>query len=319
MTSRRASGVGPAALAALLGALSLAGCRGEPAAPTPLLPGFVEALPGLDRVELEQGDQRFVLLRDGEHWRIEGAGWRADRRWLQPLLLGLAEARCDEPRTADPGRFARIGVAWPPASAVAEGEAFARPTGRVSLSLGGQVRQVVVGYPPARGGTFVRVEGAPHSCLTRTDLRLPARAADWFDPRLWAPAPAPPAAVTIQDRAALPLLLLRQGEHYLADGQAVALSPLADGLVAALLAPRQVGLRALAADRAEAERVLRFESPVAAEYTVALRREADGTWAEVLAAPAGQGADFAGREFLLPPDVAEPLWASRGNLGGSGE
>lgn len=305
------------ALVALLAVLSIAGCRNDPPPPSPLLPGLGDALPGLERVVLEQGEQRFVLLRDGEHWRIENTGWRADRRWLQPLLLGLSEARCDEPRTADPARFARIGVAWPPAPVLAEGEAFARPTGRVSLPLGGTERQVVIGYPLARGGTFVRVEGAAQSCLSRVDLRLPARAADWFDPRLWAAKPTPPEAVTIEDRGALPMLLRRRGEHYLADGQAVALSPLADGLVAALLAPRQRGLRAALADADGPQRVLRFESPAGVEYAIALRREGVETWGSVLAAPAGQGVDFAGREFQLAPDVAEPLWASRESLGGS--
>jgi hypothetical protein len=67
------------------------------------------------------------------------------------------------------------------------------------------------------------------------------------------------------------------------------------------------------------QRVLRFESPAGAAYAIALRREASQTWASVLAAPAGQGAGFEGREFLLPPDVAGPLWASRESLGATGE
>ncbi len=296
--------------------LMLTACSDAPPSPPALLPGFSEALPALDRIVIEQSEERLVLLREGEHWRIDAAGWRADRRWLRPLLLGLAEARCDEPRTADPSRFGRIGVAWPSVPAIAEGEAFARPTGRLSFELAGERRQVIVGYPHPRGGAFVRVESAPHSCLTRIDLRMPARAADWFDPQLWAEPPATPDTVWVEDASAPALALRLRGQHYHVDADVLNPSPLADGLVAALLAPRQQGLRASAAgEDPPFERILRFESPASARYVLALRREGEQTWARVLAAPPRHGSGFAGREFLLTPDVAVPLWTPRSAFG----
>ena len=302
----------------LLTAAALAGCERGQREPDALVPGLDAALAGLERIEREEQGGTLALVRDGKHWRIDGAGWRADRRWLQPLLLNLAQARCDEPRTADAERFARIGVAWPmedsgaadSASGSAESgdapsPAFARPTGRITMNIDGREQRVVVGFPHPDGGTFVRVYGAPHSCLTRVDLRLPARTSEWFDPLVWATPPEPPASVVVEDEGEPPLNLRRVGERYLADGQTIAVSPLPDALVAALLGLRQTDVRA--AVDAAAMRVMRFESPAGAAYAVALRRDGEQVWARVLAAPPAQGGGFENREFLLPPDVANPL------------
>lgn len=335
-----------ARFAATMGAcaamLVLSGCRPAPAGPEALVPGLDAALAGIERIDIEQQGGTLALVRDGEHWRIDGAGWRADRRWLQPLLLNLAQARCDEARTADAARFARIGVAWPrvdaqtPADATtdstdataaadqassnaAPSPAFARPTGRITIDVDGREQRVVVGFPHPDGGTFVRVEGAPRSCLTRVDLRLPARASEWFDPRIWAEAPEPPASLIVEDVGSAPLTLRRVGERYLTENQTIAVSPLPDALVAALLGLRQNEVRAAAgndtrtghaAALGDATRVLRFESPAGSGYAVALHRDGEQVWARVLAAPAAQGGGFEGREFLLPPDVANPLMAS---------
>lgn len=307
-------GIGGPVLA-ILGMIGLAGCDALPESPPPLLPGFAEYLPGLAQIVVEQDGERLELRREGEQWFIVDAAWRVDRRLLQPLLLELARARCDEPRTADSTRFARIGVNWPPTPAVAVGAAFARPSGRLSMQIDGQERQVVIGHPHPHGGTFVRAEGMSHSCLTHARLRLPARVADWFDSRLWATPPSTPERVTIEDSGASPLVLRRHGEHYLADGQAMVFSPLADGLVAALLALRQQGMRSVSTEPMESVRVLRFDSPSGDSHVLALRRDGVQTWARVLAAPAGQDTGFEQREFLLTPDVADPLWASRESLG----
>jgi len=318
MSAGQRSGLRGSARPLLLALLVVgsAGCERTPQPPPALLPGFAAELPGLGHIIVEQSGERFELRREGEQWSIAAAAWRADQRLLHPLLLELAAARCDEPRTADAARFARIGVAWPPVAASAEGATVARPIGRLTLVVDGHESQVIIGHPHPRGGTFVRVEGAPHSCLTAARLRLPARAADWFDPRLWATAPGAPDVVTIEDAGAAPLVLRRHGERYLAAGQTVAFSPLADGLVAALLAPRQQGMRPLPADAPPAAvRVLRFDAPPGASHALALRRDGVQTWARVVAAPTGQGAGFAGREFLLAADVADPLWASRESLG----
>ena len=297
----------------------LAACAERPSVPEALVPDLAEALPSLQRVQLEQGGTTLVFERAGDTWRIDGAEWRADRRWLQPLLLGLAQARCDEPRTAEPARFARIGVDWPPAPATSGADgAFARPTGRLFLEIGGRETGIVVGFPQSRGGTFVRVEGAPHSCLTAATLRLPARTSEWFDPHLWAITPAQLASVSVEDPGSAPVRLVRRDDRFVVEGQVLALTPMPDALVAALAAPRQVDLRPRpAGDDATAapQRVLRLVIEEGVTYALGLRREGEQTWAQGIDVPEADRAAFAGREFLLPPDVADPLWTSREDLG----
>lgn len=309
----------PAARAALLSAaLLLGGCAPAPEGPGPLLPGLDRALPTLDRVVVEQGDGVLALRRDGDRWLIDGAAWRADPRWLQPLLLGLAEARCDEPRTADPQRYGRIGVAWPPTGALDEGAAFARPTARLALAFAGSERRVVVGHAHPRGGTFVRVEGAPHSCLTRVDLRLPARAADWLDPMVWSPPPGPPAWIEVSDGDAPALRLVARDGRYVADSRTgPPVDARADALAAALQNLRQRGLREPPAAAATGGRVLRFETTDGGRWALAIERDGAATLARIIEAPPAQGDGHEGLAFELPPDVADPLWADRAALAGA--
>jgi len=293
--------------------LGLAACSREPAAPEVLVPGLAKALPGLAEVRLQQGESVLVFERQGDEWRIRDAAWRADRRWLQPLLLGLANARCDEARTADPARFGRIGVAWPSESEASPDGAFARPTGRLNLTVEGREVSIVIGYPQARGGTYVRVEGATHSCLSAASLRLPARVSEWFDPQLWRVPVERVTAVVVEDPGA-PALRLVPGEGgFRPEGALIALTPAADAMASALAAPRQLDLRA--AGSATPQRVLRLEGDGEAGYALAIWREGESTWARVIDAPPEAAAWFQGREFRLPVDVAEPLWTERGTLG----
>lgn len=299
---------------ALLALALLSGCSRAPSAPAPLVPGLAERLPALADVRLEHGGETLVFERDGDDWRIRDAAWRADRRWLQPLLLGLANARCDEARTADPSRFARIGVAWPAVAELAADGAFARPTGRLTVSVDGRDVAVIIGYPQARGGTFVRVEGASNSCLSAASLRLPARAAEWFDPQLWRLPIEDVVAVVVEDTDARPLRLVARDGRFIAEGALVAPTPFADALASAMATPRQVDRRA--AGDTVPQRVLRLERSAGEPYALALWREGGTTWARVVAAPPRESAWYASREFRLPDDVAEPLWAGRAMLGG---
>lgn len=299
--------------AAPIALMLLAACAKAPSPPGPLVPGLATALPTLGEVRLEQGGTVLVFERRGDDWRIRDAGWRADRRWLQPLLLGLASARCDEPRTADPARFDRIGVAWPAVADVSPDGAFARPTGRLTLRVDGRERAIIIGYPQARGGTFVRVEDAAHSCLSEAALRLPARVSEWFDPNLWRVPIERVSAATVEDPG-VPALRLVPGEGgFRPDGALMALTPDADALVSALAAARQRDLRA--ASDAVPQRVLRLRLEGESTYALAVWREGGATWARVLEAPDAEALWFEGREFQLAEDVARPLWADPRQLG----
>ncbi len=288
----------------------------------PLLPGLKAALPELQSLELSQADTTLTLRREPKDWLIEDARWPADSRWLQPLLLGLADAQCDEPRTAKPSRFEEIGVAWPPAqqSAPTDG-AFAQPTARVTVLIEGQPQSVVIGFARSRGGTFVRVEGQASSCFTRTDLRLPATPAEWFEPRLLSIPMAEVETVQLGEGSAPPLRLVVREGHAIPEGQAMSLTPLPDALVSALVNLRLNRVMALG-DAPQAQRVMQLSLADGRGVRVALWREGATTWANLQASGGdAEWLQFAqrleGRRFSLPPDVADPLWASRASLGGA--
>jgi len=289
---------------------------------TLLLPGLKAALPTLESFELSQSDTTLTLRRESNDWLIEDARWPADQRWLQPLLLGLAEAHCDEPRTALSSRFSEIGVDWPraqPSSAAEEG--FAQPTARVSVVINGTPKSVVIGFARSRGGTFVRVEGDPSSCFTRTDLRLPAALAEWFEPRLLTVPMAEVETVQLDDVGATPLRLVVREGRAIPEGQPMALTPLSDALVSALLNLRLDRVLALG-DAPEAQRTIHLSLSGERLVRVALWRDGSTTWASLQAL--GGDAEWMRfaqrleeRRFSLPPDVADPLWASRASLSGS--
>lgn len=287
----------------------VAGCSPRQSAPALLLPGLDETLAEFEGFELEQQDQRLVFSRRGDEWWIEGSEWPADRRLWQPLLLSLAQARCDEPRTADPVRFARIGLGWP---ALADGQAttaFHQPTARLHLEIRGQAQVLRIGHPERQGGTFVLVEGAAHSCLTRSRLRLPATVGEWFDPRLHDWRSAAIQTIAIEDPGRPPQRLQRHEGHWQLAGQAP--GPAAEALAQAIAHALQLQWQPRSATP-DVDRRLRVTLDNGAEWVFALRREGVHTWVAVEAPAKPRYLD---REFRLSPEAAEPLWGDPAAFG----
>ena len=299
--------------------LLLAACQPAERGPEALVPGFATGAPRLERIVLEQGGGApLTFVRRDARWWIDGADWPVAREWLDPVLTGLLSARCDEPRTSRPERFAELGLDAPVAAPSQDG-AFARPTGRWTFHLPeGEVR-FVVGYPHPRGGTYVRVEGAPTSCYTRTDFRLPASRGAWFESSLLDPPFDRPVAVGVESDDA-PTVWLSAGEGGVrlasppVPGLPAVRLPLMPGdeaaaaLAAAASGLRQIDVRVVEADGSAPSRRLRLVDAEGAERVVALRGTPEDTWARVLV----DAPRYARREFRLPPDVAGPLWADVG-------
>ncbi|MFN9966455.1 MAG: DUF4340 domain-containing protein [Lysobacteraceae bacterium] len=312
--------LGRAAIVAVAGAalLLLAACQRTEREPDLLVPGFATGAPRMARIELEQGDgDALAFVRRDGRWWIDGADWPVARGWLDPVLTGLLTARCDEPRTSRPDRFAVLGLDAPRATPP-EGGAFARPTGRWTFPLpDGDVR-LVVGYPHPRGGTYVRVEGAASSCYTLADFRLPATRAAWFEAALLDPPFDRPVAVGVEADG-LPAVWLAAGEG----GARLASPPLpgvpkvslpampGDAAVVALAVAasglRQVDVR-VATEPGDAPRRLRLLDAAGSERVLELRGTPGETWVRVR----DDAPRYARREFRLPPDVAAPLWADVG-------
>lgn len=276
--------------AVVLAALLLSGCARPPEEAAALLPALAPAAERLDRIQLAQGDEEMVFVRREGRWWIEDAEWPVARAWLDPLLLGLLDARCDEPRTARAEHFGQLGLAWPAESdPAAVGGAFARPTGRLSLHLAAAPTHLVLGYPHPRGGGFVRVEGAASSCLTHTDLRLPATPAEWWEPALLDAPWQTLAALGMADGAEAPVWLDEDED---------------DAALAAASGLRQIGIRPVRWPLPPAQRRLYLQTPDGRRLMIELRGTPEATWARV----DEPSLRYAGREFRLPHDVAATLW-----------
>ncbi|MEN6540475.1 MAG: DUF4340 domain-containing protein, partial [Mizugakiibacter sp.] len=143
----------------------------------PLLPELAANVNAVDRVDLvgAGGDVRVTLRRGASGWTVgQRHGYPADVVALRGLLLQLAQARLAEPKTADPARYAVLGV-----------EDVAQPrAGGVQVALHGLARPLalIVGrYDPRAGGTFARRPGEARSWLAMGDLRVDADPAHWLE------------------------------------------------------------------------------------------------------------------------------------------
>jgi len=285
---------------ALCAGLLLAACRPAPEAPARLLPALAGQAANLDRIHLAQPGGAYVLVRRQGRWWIEGEEWPVARRWLDPLLVGLLDARCDEPRTARPEHFAQLGLTWPPAPAdPTGGVAFARPTGRLGFYFAPTPTYLFIGHPHPRGGSFVRVEGAPSSCLSHTDLRLPATLTEWREPELLDAPWRAPVAVGVVDADTGTVRWLRQDEASQA------------ALWSAAATLRQIDLRPAAQPLPPPQRSLYLRAADGRLRAVELRGTPEAAWARV-DAPEPRYAD---REFRLPHDVAVALWMPLADAG----
>lgn len=148
---------------------------GENAAP--LLPELAGNVNAVDRVDLvgAGGGVRVTLQRGATGWSVgQRHGYPADIAALRGLLLQLAQARLAEPKTADPARYAVLGV-----------EDVTQPrAGGVQVALHGLARPLalIVGrYDPRAGGTFVRRPGEARSWLVMGDLRVDGDPAHWLE------------------------------------------------------------------------------------------------------------------------------------------
>jgi hypothetical protein len=138
-----------AALLVLAGALYLATQReqSQPTAGAALLPSLANELSTVSGLTLRKGSATpsVTLHKMGEQWTVaERADYPADVAKLRKLLLALRDARIVEEKTADPARFAAIGVEDPldPAAAGAAVRA-------ISFAESARTRPIVSSRPSA--------------------------------------------------------------------------------------------------------------------------------------------------------------------------
>jgi len=143
----------------------------------PALHGHINDLTGLTITGA--GNKVLVTLaKTAQGWGVrERSDYPADTGKLRELLLKLTDAALLEPKTANPQRYAELGVDEP-AGPEAKG---------VLLTLGGlgQPVRLIVGVTASRGNaTFVRRADEPQSWLAKGELAVARDPTDWLEKAL---------------------------------------------------------------------------------------------------------------------------------------
>lgn len=138
------------------------------------LPELGERLNDIEAIHIDTaGETRTVTLeRSGDRWVVaERDGYPADAVKVRRLVLDLAALRIREHKTAEPTRYANIGVQ--------DLDAPQADGARISVVLPDATLALIAGKPAGSRGTYVRRVGESRSALVE-----PAISPD-RDPRLW--------------------------------------------------------------------------------------------------------------------------------------
>ncbi len=180
------------AILVLSGALYLSTQRNRPpeAQGVAVMPELATGFNTVTAVTIRKGSATpsATLHKTGEQWTVaERADYPADVVKLRKLLLALRDAKILEEKTADPARFADIGVEDPSGTAsAAAGAAPAAAPGTAAPASGTEVtvtspagsHSLIVGKPEGEGN-FVRRPGENQSYTVEPEITVET------EPRLW--------------------------------------------------------------------------------------------------------------------------------------
>lgn len=178
MNPKTLLGIAIAAVLAVAAAIAIDHARSPTregaATAQPLVPGLRDHLNDLSRVVLASGGATFATLsREADGWHLaEKGGYRADTGKLREFLIKLADANLIEAKTANPQRYADLGVedAGPSAKGV-----------QIELDGMAEPQHLIVGIIAAQGGgTFVRRAGETQSWLAKGQLVPERNPAEWL-------------------------------------------------------------------------------------------------------------------------------------------
>jgi cytochrome c556 len=143
----------------------------------PVIAGLADKLNDVSTVRFVKAGETTLLTlqREGEGWAVvERDGYPADAAKVRLALINLGETKVLEPKTANPERYAQLGV---------QDVDAADATGtRVELSGEGIDSKLVVGNPVAQGGegTYVRRVGEAASLLATGNLVPDPEIGQWL-------------------------------------------------------------------------------------------------------------------------------------------
>ncbi len=151
----------------------------EAALQSPALPGLAERLASVDKVTVTgPGDSVIAtLVQTADGWQLTERAHPADAGQLRTLLLGIAEAKRVEAKTAKPDLYDRLGV---------EDVSGEQAQGaQLTIEGGGEPLALIIGQNVARGtGTYVRVPGEAQSWQVDRNLAVEKTTSNWLDKAL---------------------------------------------------------------------------------------------------------------------------------------
>lgn len=142
------------------------------------LPGLMDRVNDVDRIDLAGPEGEFALRFDGARWTVPAlADFPADFDKVKKTLIALGELRLVEAKTSDPERYGRLGLAEPNA------EDGAGTRLRLGAGEAETVAALTVGNP-GRGGpdqVYIRRDDDAGTWLASGALDLGAEPKDWVD------------------------------------------------------------------------------------------------------------------------------------------
>ena len=142
------------------------------------LPGLMDRVNDVDRIDLAGPEGEFALRFDGARWTVPAlADFPADFDKVKKTLIALGELRLVEAKTSDPERYGRLGLAEPGA------EDGAGTRLRLGAGDAETVAALTVGNP-GRGGpdqVYIRRGDDAGTWLASGALDLGAAPKDWVD------------------------------------------------------------------------------------------------------------------------------------------
>jgi hypothetical protein len=149
-----------------------------PGSGKPLFPELMSRLNDIEEIRLASASEEFVLERSDGRWTAPGkSGYPADADKIHKLLIGAAGLKRVEPKTADPGRYLKLGLG---------GEASRAVSYRLEADDNATVAELIVGdSSPAKGDPdlsefYVRADEDPRVWLVEGKLPRGGTLLDWL-------------------------------------------------------------------------------------------------------------------------------------------
>jgi len=191
-----------------------------------LYPDLLDHLNDVEHVRLRNGDDESVLVRDGERWLMANKDrFPADGAAVRRTVLQVASLRVVEPKTANPERYARLGVQ--DADAENADSTLVELVGHDDAALA----RLLVGHASDNTSAprhYVRRAGEEQSWLVEGELEVPADPVPWLDAGIVDVDTEQVAEVRIEQDNAKPIVIRKRE----ADDNFFALMNVPDGFEA---------------------------------------------------------------------------------------